>query len=318
MRSQGVEDNKGWLGPATPEISNGNGNTGFEFQKGANRTPNHQHRSTIGKPAPSKWDDAQKWLSGVGLARGGGGEKNHHSSRNCKPRNSNADDLRLIASASQREREGEDQYVEYDEEEGAAGRPEVETKNVDCGEPGGSVWRKESIINPTAVIRSVCVRDMGTEMTPIGSQEPSRTGTPVRATTPVGRSPVTSPVRASRGVEAVRTETVVTEGRSVESNNNERIRYGENNNDNKAMNAMEARAMAWDEAERAKFMARAEEKLANKLAATKRIAEERRANAEAKLNEKAVRTSERADYIRRSGHLPSSFSFKIPSFSLCW
>ncbi|CAN6937642.1 unnamed protein product [Brassica oleracea] len=354
MRSQGVEDNKGWLGPATPEISNGNGNTGFEFQKGANRTPNH-HRSTIGKPAPSKWDDAQKWLSGVGLARGGG-EKNHHSSRNCKPRNSNADDLRLIASASQREREGEDQYVEYDEEDGAAGRPEVETKNVDCGEPaGGSVWRKESIINPTAVIRSVCVRDMGTEMTPIGSQEPSRTGTPVRATTPVGRSPVTSPVRASHGVEAVRTaETVVAEGRSVASNDNEKIRYGENNNDNKAMNAMEARAMAWDEAERAKFMARykreevkiqawenhekrkaemeikkmevkaermkarAEEKLANKLAATKRIAEERRANAEAKLNEKAVRTSERADYIRRSGHLPSSFSFNIPSFSLCW
>ncbi|KAL0701100.1 hypothetical protein Bca4012_057222 [Brassica carinata] len=348
MRSQGVvEGNKGMLGPATPEISSGNGNTGFEFQKGTNRTPNHHHRSTIGKPAPSKWDDAQKWLSGVGFARGG--EKNHHNSRNCKPRNSNADDLRLIASASQREREGEDQYVEYDEEDGGAGRPEVETKNVDCGEPpGGSAWRKESSINPTAVMRSVCVRDMGTEMTPIGSQEPSRTGTPVRATTPVGRSPVTSPVRASHGVEAVRTETVVTE-----ANNNEKIRFGVNNND-KAMNAMEARAVAWDEAERAKFMARykreevkiqawenhekrkaememkkmeakaermkarAEEKLANKLAATKRIAEERRASAEAKLNEKAVRTSERADYIRRSGHLPSSFSLKIPSFSLCW
>ncbi|KAF3517756.1 hypothetical protein DY000_02063226 [Brassica cretica] len=120
----------------------------------------------------------------------------------------------------------------------------------------GSVWRKESIINPTAVIRSVCVRDMGTEMTPIGSQEPSRTGTPVRATTPVGRSPVTSPVRASHGVEAVRTETVVTEGRSVASDNNEKISFGDNNNDNKGMNAMEARAMAWDEAERAKFMAR--------------------------------------------------------------
>lgn len=256
MRSQGVEDNKGWLGPATPEISNGNGNTGFEFQKGANRTPNH-HRSTIGKPAPSKWDDAQKWLSGVGLARGGG-EKNHHSSRNCKPRNSNADDLRLIASASQREREGEDQYVEYDEEDGAAGRPEVETKNVDCGEPGGSVWRKESIINPTAVIRSVCVRDMGTEMTPIGSQEPSRTATPVRATTPVGRSPVTSPVRASRRGETVRMATevaTVTDTRSVASNNNENIGIGDNSN-TKAMNAMEARAMAWDEAERAKFMAR--------------------------------------------------------------
>ncbi|KAH0938095.1 hypothetical protein HID58_005556, partial [Brassica napus] len=319
MRSQGVEDNKGCLGPGTPEM-NGHGNIGFEFQKGANRTPNH-HRSTMGKPAPSKWDDAQKWLSGVGLSRGGGGggEKNHHS-RSCKPRNSNADDLRLIASASQREREGEDQYVEYEDGDAAAGRPEVETKNVDCGEPGGSVWRKESI-NPTAAIRSVCVRDMGTEMTPIGSQEPSRTATPVRATTPVGRSPVTSPVRASRCGETVRMATevaTVTETRSVASNNNENIGLGDNSN-TKAMNAMEARAMAWDEAERAKFMARmkarAEEKSANKLAATKRIAEERRANAEAKLNEMSVRTSERADYIRRSGHLPSSFSFKFPSFS---
>jgi hypothetical protein len=306
----------------------------------------------MGKPAPSKWDDAQKWLSGVGFARGGGGggDKSSHHSRSNKPRNSNADDLRFIASASQREREGEDQYVEYDDEEMAAGRPEVETKNVDCGE---SVWRKESSINPTAVIRSVCVRDMGTEMTPIGSQEPSRTATPVRATTPVGRSPVTSPVRASQRGEAVGVvmETV-TEVRRVESNNSEKVNgFVESK---KAMSAMEARAMAWDEAERAKFMARykreevkiqawenhekrkaememkkmevkaermkarAEEKLANKLAATKRIAEERRANAEAKLNEKAVKTSEKADYIRRSGHLPSSFSFSFKLPSRCW
>lgn len=35
------------------------------------------------------------------------------------------------------------------------------------------------------------MRDMGTEMTPIASQEPSRTGTPVRATTPT-RSPTSS------------------------------------------------------------------------------------------------------------------------------
>ncbi|GKV14711.1 hypothetical protein SLEP1_g25542 [Rubroshorea leprosula] len=33
-------------------------------------------------------------------------------------------------------------------------------------------------------------------------------------------------------------------------------------------------------------------------------------------NEKAVRTSEWTDYIRRTGHLPSSFSFKFAS--LCW
>lgn len=65
-----------------------------------------------------------------------------------------------------------------------------------------------------------------------------------------------------------------------------------------------------------RLKARAQERYSNKLAATRRIAEEKRANAEAKLNEKAMRTSERADYIRRTGHLPASFSFKLPSF--CW
>lgn len=65
-----------------------------------------------------------------------------------------------------------------------------------------------------------------------------------------------------------------------------------------------------------RMKARAQEKLANKLAATRRAAEEKQANAKAKLDEKALRTSERADYIRRTGHLPSSLSFKLPSF--CW
>ncbi|VAH94329.1 unnamed protein product [Triticum turgidum subsp. durum] len=115
-------------------------------------------------------------------------------------------------------------------------------------------------------------------------------------------------------------------------------------------NTLESRAAAWDEAERAKFMARykreevkiqawenherrkaelemkkiemkaeqmkarAQEKLASKLATARRVAEEKRAVAEATLNEGAARTSEKADYIRRTGHLPSSFfSFRIPS-----
>jgi hypothetical protein len=59
--------------------------------------------------------------------------------------------------------------------------------------------------------------------------------------------------------------------------------------------------------------ARAHEKLANKLAAARRMAEEKRATAEAKLNEHAARTTQKADYIRRTGHLPSFFSFKMPS-----
>lgn len=45
--------------------------------------------------------------------------------------------------------------------------------------------------SPPAV-RSISMRDMGTEMTPIASQEPSRTGTPIQATTPTFQSPVSS------------------------------------------------------------------------------------------------------------------------------
>ncbi|CAH8392449.1 unnamed protein product [Eruca vesicaria subsp. sativa] len=52
---------------------------------------------------------------------------------------------------------------------------------------------------PPSTARSVSVRDMGTEMTPIASQEPSRNGTLIRATTPI-RSPVTSaPSTPGRG-----------------------------------------------------------------------------------------------------------------------
>uniref|UniRef100_A0A803PH55 Remorin C-terminal domain-containing protein n=1 Tax=Cannabis sativa TaxID=3483 RepID=A0A803PH55_CANSA len=341
-------------GQVQENISSSSG-LGFEFHKGNNGSNNrmshhhgHHHRTALGKSTPSKWDDAQKWL--VGLSRGV--EKNQ--STKTKPRNSNADDLRLIAP--------------YDVET---------TKKVDGNYE--SVWRvNKPVENSTAIVRSVCVRDMGTEMTPIASQEPSRTATPLRATTPVVRSPISSgsstPARCQHRLpptmEGQQTFPLSSDGRgeanpSSGRGNGSTRRYVEEANEcrNKVdpnqnldeggkVNPLETRAVAWDEAERAKYMARykreevkiqawenhekrkaememrkmevkaermkarAEERLANKIASTRRIAEEKRANAEAELNEKAVRTSERADYIRRTGHLPSSFSFKLPS--LCW
>ncbi|KAI5071430.1 hypothetical protein GOP47_0013681 [Adiantum capillus-veneris] len=53
-------------------------------------------------------------------------------------------------------------------------------------------WDRASYVMPEPTMRSVSMRDMGTEMTPIASQEPSRTGTPIQATTPLMRSPVSS------------------------------------------------------------------------------------------------------------------------------
>lgn len=52
---------------------------------------------------------------------------------------------------------------------------------------------------------------------------------------------------------------------------------------------------------------RAHDKLMNKLAAARHKAEEKRAAAEAKRNKQAAKTEQQADYIRRTGRIPSSF-----------
>ncbi|XP_024987784.1 uncharacterized protein At3g61260-like [Cynara cardunculus var. scolymus] len=339
MRS--IED-KGSLNLAsTHEIpGGGNGGGNFEFQKGsgANRG-SHHHRTALGKPTPSKWDDAQKWL--VNLSRVG--DKNHS---NTEPRDSNADDRRLIAPVPKK-----DYPSSEDEEQTDANLIQygaIETKKVDFGD--------------SMCVRSICVRDMGTEMTPMASQEPSRSATPVRATTPAARSPIASgsstPVRpcpnaASTVAPKVDASGTTRFGRESEETYVENVVETRNPNPDSKLDPLETRAMAWDEAERAKYMARfkreevkieawenhekrkaememkrteakaerlksrAQEKYTNKLASTRRIAEEKRAKAEAILNEKAIKTCERADYIRRTGHLPSSFSIKLPS-CCCW
>uniref|UniRef100_A0A0D9XR76 Remorin C-terminal domain-containing protein n=1 Tax=Leersia perrieri TaxID=77586 RepID=A0A0D9XR76_9ORYZ len=314
------------------------------------------------KPTPSKWDDAQKWL--VSLSSNGGMDGIHGKVR---PRNSNADDRRLLSSSSQNGRvscSSVDGALEYTmvaaasassapptpPQLGEAAFVVVETKKMDC-----CMVQPQQHGSPVEVLRSVCLRDMGTEMTPIASKEPSRSATPLRASTPVsGRSPMSSPGRRRRhhdGPPLVAEATTVdlvpaAGGCSVEDDCSGG--FGRHEPGASTTTALECRAAAWDEAERAKFTARykreemkiqawenhekrkaelemkktemkaeqmkarAQERLANKLAAARRMAEEKRASAEAKLNEHAARTTQRADYIRRTGHLPS-FSFKMPS-----
>ncbi|KAK8582925.1 hypothetical protein V6N13_069691 [Hibiscus sabdariffa] len=313
--------------------SNGGGAVSFDFHKASHS----HHRTALGKPTtPSKWDDAQKWL--VGLSR----SRDKKVQSKAKPRDSNADDTRLIAPCPQKERD-----YPSSEDEKTSPKFDGETKKVDFD---GPIWRivdnpgEHSVSVSVSGVRSICVRDMGTEMTPIASQEPSRTTTPLRATTPAGRSPVSSgsstPVRCKHG------------GPTPGEGRGETAAAAAKGNGSDKQSSLESRAMAWDEAERAKYMARykreevkiqawenhekrkaelemkkieakaerlkarAKERCANKVAATRRIAEEKRANAESKLNEKAIRTTQRADYIRRTGRFPSSFSFKLPS--LCW
>ncbi|KAI3872903.1 hypothetical protein MKX03_029945 [Papaver bracteatum] len=377
MKPMGVkpmEENGCIYGSKEVVLSNNNA-TNFEFHKGnrVNRGSSH-HRMALGKPTPSKWDDAQKWLSG--LSRG---ERTHSKT---KPRNSNADDRSLIDSVPQREKDSSHSSDdERCEDPRIAIQDEGETKNVDSNQ---TIWRINMASEEAAsAIRSICVRDMGTEMTPIASQEPSRTGTPMRTRTPATRSPTarspissrsSTPERCQVGVQSMdsyqtalaltdtRTDQVMHFGRDSGANRwpnrveeeSHACQVYENKNveQSRKPNPLETRAMAWDEAERAKYMARCKreevkiqawenhqkrkaememrrvevkaerlksralEKLTNKLAATRRIAEEKLSNAEAKLNEQAAKTAEKADYMRRTGHLPSSFSIKLPS--RCW
>lgn len=343
------------------------GSASFEFQKGKVPKKGSHHSKALGtrfKPTPSKWDDAQKWLAG--FSTGGNDDQSKR-----KPRNSNAEDRRLLHSASQRGRDSCSSADVCLEEDRNALHDDGETKKIDCS---NLVWRTNKPVEDLPLeLKTVSLRDVGTEMTPIVSQEPSRTATPIRATTPVFASPISSrpstPGRCRQGVNSL--ESFQTGVKNLERKNvsaffgtisgngwainRENIRDGQRaGGDNdlvqiKDSNSLESRAMAWDEAERAKYMARfkreevkiqawenhekrkaememkkievkaerlksrAQEKMANKLAAARRIAAEKRSNAEAKLNECASRTTEKADFIRRTGHLPSSISFKLPS-----
>lgn len=230
--------------------------TNSSYTNHKSRNHNHQNKvlNSRTKPTPSKWDDAQKWLVGFS------GDRNNSKT---KPRNSNADDRRLLASLSQNGRnscssmEGAFDYG-FILPIGTNGMnmDEGETKKIDC---------QSTVLETSPVAaRSICLRDMGTEMTPIASKEPSRTGTPLRASTPVVRSPISSrsstPGRRQEGQQNGTCPVGMRNGEVLGKANGE---GGEGNRleDNGSVekenpNSLESRATAWDEAERAKYMAR--------------------------------------------------------------
>lgn len=149
-----------------------------------------------------------------------------------------------------------------------------------------------TFVPPPSTARSVSMRDMGTEMTPIASQEPSRNGTPVRATTPI-RSPNSSrpstPGRSVPGSSSVDPSTNNQNPKKELSEKEIQIKtrqeimalgtqlgkmniaaWASKEDEDKdastslkdlaaekqAKSAIETRAAAWEEAEKAKYMAR--------------------------------------------------------------
>ncbi|KAL1803531.1 uncharacterized protein LOC108202921 isoform X2 [Daucus carota subsp. sativus] len=382
----------------------------FEFQK-AERGLQRVALAPFSKPAPSKWDDAQKWIASPtsnrtknGQPHGQGGvglRKNNQFGYGSRQTSMKVvvevPDLTLIPYE-----ESDTKVMEMSQESKETGGPKLVTWESDTYQstnsynntiencvkgPAISLSQHDSsmsihsataLVPPPSTARSVSMRDMGTEMTPMASQEPSRTGTPVRATTPI-RSPSSSqpssPTRASlspyhpnnmsdtnkrelsekemqmktrREIMLLGTQlgkmNIAAWASKEEEDNNASTSLKNLGHEQQAKSLIETRAAAWEEAEKAKCMARfkqeeikihawenhekakneaemrkieaevekmssqAHDKLMNKLAAARLKAEEKRAAAESKRNRQAAKTEKQAEYIRRTGRIPSSFT----------
>ncbi|KAJ0966810.1 hypothetical protein J5N97_023727 [Dioscorea zingiberensis] len=179
------------------------GMPGFEFQKagrgsgggGAQRPP---LASPFLKPAPSKWDEAQKWINSPGPNKNSRGGVTAMG----KKMGSRPPPAKVVLEVME---EGETKRVDVGHGKKNVGLMEIPshvlvensiTEFPTVFNPHDSSMSVQNdtamtLITPLSTARSVCMRDMGTEMTPIASQEPSRTGTPIRSTTPA-RSPTSS------------------------------------------------------------------------------------------------------------------------------
>ncbi|KAM7500541.1 hypothetical protein LguiA_024955 [Lonicera macranthoides] len=180
----------------------------FEFHKGERSMHNPIKKSLL-RPMSSKWNDAEKWIMNKQNAKANYSKKNSSQSQVdrvpvrvapecvshdnklsvkrvdfCQPSSQvgfEFDPPGLGTSLSQvNEGHGQSDLCPQSKD-----LKELENKDLPC--------TKNSNEDTTGVpgIRAVSMRDMGTEMTPIPSQEPSRTSTPIGATTPL-RSPTSS------------------------------------------------------------------------------------------------------------------------------
>ncbi|KAJ8629380.1 hypothetical protein MRB53_022703 [Persea americana] len=366
---------------------------GFEFQK-AERAPHRVPFASFSKPAPSKWDDAEKWIASPVSIRPKAGQSQVQGGQAFVPRKTG-----LVGFGN---RQPATKVVVEVPEQKAVAVEEVDTKRIDpshgkmevsaqkivnwapepypvadlfvkpavivessIADSAVSISRHDSsvaihsattFIAPPSTVRSVSMRDMGTEMTPIASQEPSRTGTPSRATpirspsssrpsTPGRIAPTSSSIGTSNCQEdpdkkelsekelqmKTRQEIMVLGTQLGKMNIAAWASKEEEDKDASTLlktvtvtqrpkSVIETRATAWEEAEKAKYMARykreeikiqawenhqkakteaemrkievevermrgsAQDKLMNKLAAARHKAEEKRAAAETKRN----------------------------------
>ncbi|KAF7801242.1 microtubule-associated protein futsch [Senna tora] len=188
----------------------------FEFHKGE-RTVNNPATRSLLRPIPSKWNDAEKWIMNRQNMPPGYSKKNasqnqeNHLAATTMPRaapesanyqhklpigkdtdtkrvgfcQSAPSETRLISGEAHQRNPAMDSFPQSKD------LKEVNELNLSCS-------TSTDCHTDIPGIRSVAMRDMGTEMTPMTSQEPSRTATPVDST-PL-RSPTSSMPSTPRGI----------------------------------------------------------------------------------------------------------------------
>lgn len=145
----------------------------FEFHKGE-RSSLHNHTArSFSRTVPSKWNDAEKWI--------------------INRQNGQSNYSKKSVLLSQTNRLPVTKRVDFCQPPLSEDLKEAGAKDLSC-----TSLYEDTTTGGMPAIRSVSMRDMGTEMTPMTSQEPSRTGTPVGATTPL-RSPTSSIPSTPRG-----------------------------------------------------------------------------------------------------------------------
>ncbi|KAL8103346.1 hypothetical protein AgCh_027785 [Apium graveolens] len=189
----------------------------FEFQ-GERSLNNPIGRSHL-RPKSSKWNDAEKWImnrqvnhsknsnlqsqavqmqvkNGIRFASESASNDNKSAVKRvdfCQPAEQmSMEKFSFLSSEAQPTGQGNGTNLPIDLCPQSKDLEAVESKESSCTAVSG-----DGSTGP--VKRAVSMRDMGTEMTPIPSQEPSRTTTPMTATTPI-RSPTSSLPSTPRGV----------------------------------------------------------------------------------------------------------------------
>ncbi|CAI9089696.1 OLC1v1024316C1 [Oldenlandia corymbosa var. corymbosa] len=194
----------------------------FEFHKGE-RLHHHPARS-FSRPMPSKWNDAEKWIMNRQNVPPNYSKKIHLQHQHQHQHRSLANNMvRVAPESANYDNKSLVKRVDFCQPASQLGAHPISAQgngtnasidlNPDCRDlmevENEISSTKNATENTTGVpgVRSVSMRDMGTEMTPIPSQEPSRTATPL-GSTPL-RSPTSSIPSTPRWGEPAPTPTVL-------------------------------------------------------------------------------------------------------------